>query len=128
MDTDGGGLLRAGPFLTIWSLATGNAPQPAREAPAPPASVQTIPIFAGGGPARQLQATWQDRSNNEDGFKIYRELVNSRQVLIVTTVPANTTTYTWPRLCEDLCRFGVSAFNSAGESSITWSPMPGGNY
>ncbi len=57
--------------------------------------------------------TWKDNSNNESGFKIYRD-----GALIFTTTP-NVTSYTDTGLLPNTTYlYGVSAVNNAGESNV----------
>jgi len=71
-------------------------------------------------PASQSKVNlqWLDNSNNEDGFKIYRD--NN----LITTLPANTTTYQDTGLePATTYQYVVKACNQAGESSIFKSVM-----
>jgi len=59
--------------------------------------------------------TWQDKSNNETGFKIYRSSSNTPII-----VPANTTIKTITGLTPNTSyTYTVKAYNSAGESAGT---------
>jgi len=58
---------------------------------------------------------WEDKSDNEDGFNIYR------QDVLLTSVPANTTSYpihAIPLAAGTPLKFGVEAFNAAGKAAI----------
>jgi titin len=60
--------------------------------------------------------TWSDNSNNEDGFKIYKDGLTN----LVATVPANTTSYALTNLSPATTyTYSIRAFNSAGESNVT---------
>ena len=64
--------------------------------------------------------TWEDKSNNEDGFNIY---LNGS---LLTSVPANTTSYPVPPLVFPLgtpLKMGVEAFNAAGKAAIKDTTM-----
>jgi titin len=41
----------------------------------------------------QVRLTWTDNSNNESGFRILRRLISGTTFTLVTTLPANTTSY-----------------------------------
>jgi hypothetical protein len=59
--------------------------------------------------------TWQDKSNNEDGFNIY---FNGA---LFTTLPANTTSFPIPPLpfaAGTPAKWGVEAFNAAGKAGL----------
>lgn len=58
---------------------------------------------------------WQDNSNNEDGFHLYRWNSETDWTLS-ETAPANSTTYTVQTTCEDGAYYKVVAFNEVGES------------
>jgi hypothetical protein len=58
---------------------------------------------------------WEDKSDNEDGFNIYRNNA------LLTSVPANTTSYPIPPLplaAGTPLKFGVESFNAAGKAAI----------
>jgi hypothetical protein len=58
---------------------------------------------------------WEDKSDNEDGFNIYRNNA------LLTSVPANTTSYPIPPLplaAGTPLKFGVESFNAAGKADI----------
>ncbi|MCP4537500.1 MAG: hypothetical protein GY832_10170 [Chloroflexi bacterium] len=60
--------------------------------------------------------TWQDNSNNEDGFKIYRW--NGTEFQYWASVGANITTFADTGLdCGSGYAYEVSAYNSSGESA-----------
>lgn len=59
--------------------------------------------------------TWEDKSNNEDGFNIYQNGAK------VSSLPANTTSFAIPPLPlagGTPLKFGVEAFNAAGNATI----------
>src|SRR5262249_53333136 len=69
--------------------------------------------------AGQLQLTWTDNSNNENGFKIERKLGTGTFSQIVT-VGVNVTTYTDTNLTDGATYcYRLAAFNSAGTSSYS---------
>jgi PKD repeat protein len=80
-------------------------------------------LAVSGATAHSLTLTWQDNSNNESGFKIYRWGWDGTQnsFLYLATVGANVTTYTQTSLLcgSDFNYYEVSAFNSYGESAHT---------
>lgn len=88
---------------------------------APPAAVNNVavakicvplvaPLFNYGG-----TLTWEDKSNNEDGFNIY---FNGA---LFATIPANAVSYPLPLLpfpAGTPEKWGVEAFNAAGKAAI----------
>ena len=67
-----------------------------------------------------VELTWQDNSNNEDGFYIYRK--TGDQFIQFDYVGPNITTYLDAELfCGELWCYRVSAYNSGGESPLSLS-------
>ncbi|MBU0569010.1 fibronectin type III domain-containing protein [bacterium] len=67
----------------------------------------------------QINLTWQDKSNNEDSFKIERK-VEGETYSEIATVSANTTTYLDPGLSQGTTYcYRVKAYNSAGDSGYS---------
>ncbi len=65
----------------------------------------------------QITITWQDNSNNEQGFRIKRVLGGTNQWVEITQVPAGTTTYTDKETAENTgYSYRVESYNSIGES------------
>ena len=70
--------------------------------------------------AGQLQLTWTDNSNNEDGFKIERKLGTTGTFNQITTVGVNVTTYIDTNLTDGATYcYRLAAFNSAGTSAYS---------
>jgi fibronectin type 3 domain-containing protein len=79
------------------------------EAPSSPGGLSSRVISP-----NQLELTWQDNSDNEDGFRIYR---NGEEI---ATVGSNVTSYSDAGLeGETNYTYRVAAFNEGGESSTT---------
>ena len=57
---------------------------------------------------------WEDTSDSEDGFRIYR--ITAKDTKKIAEVGPNVTTYVDKDALSGGC-YAVSAFNSAGESS-----------
>jgi Divergent InlB B-repeat domain len=70
--------------------------------------------------AQQLQLSWTDNANNEDGFKIERGPSSAGPFTQIGTVLSNITTYTDTGLADAtaFC-YQVRAYNSAGDSAYT---------
>ena len=66
--------------------------------------------------ARPMTLSWQDSSENEDGFRIYR-IANNEKRLIAQVGP-DVTQYTDKDAPQGAC-YIVTAFNAAGESAST---------
>ena len=84
--------------------------------PTPPQAPASVNVTIDNGKAL---IKWQDSSDDENGFKLYRD-----GVLLDSNIPANTTSYTddtiEPDHQYDYC---VSAYNDAGDSSKTCSSV-----
>ena len=66
--------------------------------------------------ASPMMLSWQDTSDNEQGFRIYR-IANNEKKLIAQVGP-NVTQYVDKNAPAGAC-YIVTAFNAAGESSAT---------
>jgi hypothetical protein len=81
------------------------------EPPAAPTEVQAEVVDDG----NAVRLTWQDRSDNEDAFRIHREDVEAS----IGLAPANATLFVDEAVtCGNTYRYGVVAFNEAGPSSL----------
>lgn len=81
-------------------------PPPASPTPVEPNSVTISSVTS-----NSAVLHWNDNSNNETGFKIYRGNV------LIATVGANVTTYTLTNLESNTSyTYSIKAYNSAGES------------
>jgi len=74
----------------------------------------------------QIEMRWQDNSNNEEGFYIYRSTTNTKPSPVYHTNLANDTVFTdgdsvdeTPLDCDSTYYYWVEAFNSQGTSSAT---------
>jgi hypothetical protein len=66
-----------------------------------------------------LRLAWQDNSNNEDGFSVWRKRSDSDTFIFVATVPANVTTYDDSGLAADTAYdYHIQAGNVAGFSDF----------
>jgi hypothetical protein len=87
----------------------------------PPAAPNNLTISAA--TTTSLSLNWQDNSNNENGFHIYRWDYDGSQWTFIyfDTVNSNVTSYTQTNLpCgNDFNFYEVSAFNDNGESDLT---------
>jgi hypothetical protein len=96
--------------------------------PLPPSDIQAehIAIF-------DILVTWQDNSENERGFYIYRRLLeDGEEDLRVGSVGENVEAFTdLDTLCGETYHYTVAAYNDVGESpatvcwTITMPPCPG---
>ena len=83
--------------------------------------ISLLSLVALGGPresgAGELQATWMDNSNNEEGFKIERRTGTTQTYTQIAIVAANITSYNDSGLVdEETYCYRVLAFNPAGSS------------
>ncbi len=106
----------ASPSGSYWTLPTMTAP------PAPTANPPTAPgwskynyncVYAAGGSTLTMNLVWSDRSNNETGFKIYRDGQE------VANLAADTTSYTDVTFVASGLSLGyyVEAYSEAGKAS-----------
>jgi hypothetical protein len=65
---------------------------------------------------KSMTLSWQDTSENEDGFRIYRIAENQKR--IIAEVGPNVTQYTDRSAPPNAC-YIITAFNAAGESGAT---------
>lgn len=99
-------------ILLIFSLFSGC--QPPLKPPSAPTNLQAEAISQ-----TEIKLTWQDNSNNEDGFKIERKIIDGTYTLI-GSVGANVTTYTDTNLTPGTTYiYRVYAYNSAGNSGYS---------
>ena len=64
--------------------------------------------------AKQMNLSWQDTSENEDGFRIYRIAGNEKE--FIAQVGPNVTQYVDKDAPQGAC-YIVTAFNAAGETA-----------
>lgn len=106
-----------------------------------PASFFTDTITVGNPPAaasnvkatalsyNKVKVTWNDNSNNETGFEVYRGTAAAGPYNIVTTTNANTTSYTDSLLTPlTTYYYQVKAINKNGTSGISLSDLSGLQY
>jgi hypothetical protein len=68
----------------------------------------------------QLNLTWTDQSNNEDGFRVYRGTDSSTVTTLVATLGAGTTSHLDTSLAASTTHYyKVTAFNTVGESAAS---------
>jgi hypothetical protein len=68
---------------------------------------------------RVVRLTWEDRSDNEDAFRVYRQDVEAS----IGLVPANSQLFVdRSATCGRTYWYGVVAFNAAGSSTLAQSP------
>ncbi len=93
------------------SMSSGLELETPLEIPSSPGSLRTETLSPS-----SIKLTWNDNSNNEQGFRIYRN--GSR----IATVGANITTYTDTGVEEGRSySYRVASFNESGESSLSGS-------
>ena len=80
-------------------------------APAEPANAQAIPAEDG----ESVRLTWEDVSDNEDGFRVYREDIEAS----IGLVPANAELFIDRTVtCGNTYQYRVASFNASGSSSL----------
>jgi hypothetical protein len=66
-----------------------------------------------------IRLTWEDRSNNEDAFRVYRQDLEPS----IGLAPANSQLFVDRSItCGHVYQYGVVAFNAAGSSALIQSP------
>jgi fibronectin type 3 domain-containing protein len=82
--------------------------------PPDPSSLQTTLVTTG-----EIDLAWQDNSDNEDGFNLYRQTGGSGDFFLVASLPADTTSYKDASLSAGtLYTYHLQAFNLAGPSGV----------
>ena len=66
-----------------------------------------------------VDVTWQDNSDNEDGFIIERETQGTEAFTVIDTVPANTTLYVDNSVTYFTYVYRLTAFNAFGQSAYS---------
>ena len=83
--------------------------------PAAPSNLQATPASS-----TNINLTWNDASNNEDGFRVYRGATSTTVTTLVATVGPGITSYPDTGLSASTTYFyKVTAFNTAGESALS---------
>ena len=106
----------ASPSGSVWSLPSMTAP------PAPSANPPTAPgwskynyncVYASGGNTVTMNLVWSDRSNNETGFKVYRD------GQVISEMAADSTSYTDVTFVGSgkSLQYTIEAFSAAGSAS-----------
>ncbi len=95
--------------ITVQSLVETGVP------PAAPADLEAQVTDDG----QTVRLTWEDRSDNEDAFRVYRQDLEPS----IGLVPANSQLFVdRSATCGRTYRYGVVAFNAAGSSAVVQSP------
>ncbi|CAL1518078.1 fibronectin type III domain-containing protein [Chitinophaga sp. MM2321] len=77
----------------------------------------------------KINLTWNDNSNNETGFEIYRAAAQAGPYNIVATTAANATTYADSLLtAQTTYYYQVKAINKYGNSGVSLSDISGLRY
>jgi len=83
--------------------------------PAAPSNLRAIAASS-----TNINLTWTDASNNEDGFRVYRGATSTTVTTLVATVGPGITSYPDTGLSASTTYFyKVTAFNTAGESAAS---------
>jgi hypothetical protein len=108
--------------VNLLSVTTPSAPTSAAGALQPPTSLryEYSCVYNGVNSDITVKLSWKDQSNDEDGFRVYRDGV------LVATMDANTTFYSevFAGAASFLYSYRVSSFNTTGEAmgdTITFS-------
>jgi hypothetical protein len=117
-----GGFWDPSPTFFFQTLAC--APSGAPAAPTNLVITGAIPdlhqmVPPGGGELGRITISFQDNSNNEDGFRVFQDCGGT--VTALFDLEANMNSYGPLQVCRP-GRVGVAAFNAAGVSAILWSP------
>jgi hypothetical protein len=102
------------------------APTPTPATPPPPANVRvegqlplTATVTPGEGESGRVTVIWEDRSQNEAGFRIYQLCAGS--LMPIADTPPNETRQGPLQPCRP-GRIGVASFNASGISEIIFTP------
>ena len=86
--------------------------------PTPPSSPSNLTAFAVS--STQINLSWKDNSNDEDGFKIECVIGNTSNFVEIASLPKNTTSYQDTGLSASTSySYRIRAYNSAGNSGYT---------
>ena len=105
-----------GVFFTAWAVGIAAAgPQEAPRAPEKPINLAVSSSFEGGTAVATL--TWQDRSDNEVGFEVFRS-DNGGEFRVIGMVGSNTSRYKDKigKYITGVFVYKVLAFNEVGKS------------
>ena len=110
--------------LYMWPFDATGCPS-ATSTPVPPTATPTDLVAQADSPTA-MNIGWQDNSNNEDGFRVYRQKASGGTWAQVKQLGADTDTWRDTGLeCGTSYRYYVVAYNSAGESG--WSNVATAN-
>ena len=99
-------------YTSVLTVTTPGSPNPVPIAPS-----NLIATAQAAGTARSISLQWNDNSNNETGFRVYRSLNQITWTLIATT-GANVRTYINTGLARNTTYYyRVAAFNAVGTST-----------
>jgi len=91
------------------------SPQPPSTAPAAPSNLQATVLSD-----TAIRLTWQDNSNNEDGYKIERKIGAGGTYVEVSSISANTVNWNDTGLSDSTVYFyRMRAYNSIGNSNYS---------
>lgn len=111
-DDGRGARLGSDDLAGIQSLYPGNSGGPGRGGRGPTAPGNVKATVTG----HAVRLTWEDRSPNERGFKVYRGL-NGGALALIATLPINAKAYNDPNLTPNgRYVYQVSSFNNKGET------------
>ena len=114
------------PILTFTPTST-PAATPTPATPPPPANVRvegqlplTATVTPGEAESGRVTVIWEDRSQNEAGFRIYQQCAGE-QLTPLLDLPANESSFGPFPPCRP-GRVGVASFNASGISEIIFAP------
>lgn len=93
---------------------------------APPPTPPSAPVISGFPVVTDtsMTITWNDVADNEDGYRVYRNTVNTKPGSSLVTLPAGTTNYPSSGLtCETTYYFWIEAYNGQGTAEDTASQI-----
>ena len=113
-----------GAFVAIPNSAFSQGFTAAGSAPAAPSSLNAVAASA-----KKINLTWQDNSNNETGFQLFRSTNAAGPFVTIATVKPNRTSYgdsslnpatTYYYKIQAINQYGSSKFNLQDSSSLTY--------
>ncbi len=119
-----------GQFVAIPNSAFVQAVAPGGTAPTAPSSLVAATVSA-----KKISLNWQDNSNNETGFQLFRSLSATGPFVTIATVKPNRTSYTDSLLTpsttyyykvQAINQYGSSKFNAQDSSALSYNFY--GNY
>ena len=102
-------------FLVVSSCNTTEPPPPSTTVPSAPSNLEATAVSS-----TQINLSWKDNSNNEEGFKIERAPYGTTNFSVIKNADPNTTSHQNTGLTAATCYiYRVMGYNSSGSSNYS---------